>query len=125
VVGPDGIWQCVREKDRAWAAGATANARGIHLELVGRAGHTDWTTGPGLAVLEQAAPLVADICKRRGIVRQGLDVHRLMRGDSGIVTHATITEAWRESTHLDPGMAGDVRWPWELWLELVEAAAHG
>jgi hypothetical protein len=121
VVGPDEVWQTVREHDRSWAAGATANRLGVHVELVGRAGSTDWSSGPGLEVLRRAAPLVADICRRHGLTVQGLDVSRLEAGESGIVTHAACTACWHESTHRDPGLQDDERWPWELWLALVGA----
>jgi hypothetical protein len=119
VVGLDEIVQCVREKDQAGAAGKTANRFGIHIELVGQAETTDWSSGPGLAVLQRTAPVVRSILDRNGWPIRALDASRLEAGESGIVTHATCTAVWHESCHRDPGLQDDTRWPWELFLSLV------
>ena len=124
VVDADTVVQCVSESRGAWGArGGDANACGIHVEMTGRALSTDWTAGPGLAVLERAAPLVADILRRHELPCRALDAERLLAGEPGMVTHATITEAYAvRGGHCDPGGVGDHRWPWEQWLALVEAA---
>ena len=122
VQGPDELYQCVREADEAGAAGKTANRLGVHIELVGIAASTDWSHGPGLEVITRAARLVADICRRRGIIVQALDAEALRQGQSGITCHNDCTVAWGESCHRDPGLANDQRWPWALFLSLVTAA---
>lgn len=118
------IYQCVRERHRAWAAGPIANARGVHVELCGRAFHTDWSSGEGLEVLKRAAPLVCDIARRHNIPLVRLDCGSLIRNERGLVTHASCSAAWRESTHVDPGGVGDLRWPWELWLDLLRECSQ-
>jgi len=118
-LGDDEVVQCVREKDQAGAAGRTANRFGIHIELVGQAETTDWTLGPGLSVLQRAAPLVRSILDRNGWPCRALDAARLEAGEQGIVTHATCSAAFKESCHRDPGLQDDARWPWELFLSLV------
>lgn len=116
------VAQCVREHYRAWSAGPRANATGVHIELCGYAEVTDWSAGDGLAVLERAAPLAADILRRHELPCVGLDGEQVARGERGMCTHAACTAAWHESTHVDPGMVGDRRWPWERWTALVQAA---
>jgi hypothetical protein len=122
VCDPRDIYQCVQENRGAWGAkGGRANAEGIHVELCGRV-TTDWSSGDGLAVLERAAPLVADILRRHALPCRGLDASGVRDGEAGMCTHAAVTQAYCvPGGHIDPGGVGDARWPWELWLELVEA----
>lgn len=126
VVGPDQTIQCVNEADVAWAAPG-ANRQGIQIEQVGQAFKTDWTAAgvgetDGLAVLEASARLTREICDRWSIPVERLDAAGLRAGKRGITTHAAVTEAFRKGTHVDPGCKGDVRWPWDLFLERVRGA---
>lgn len=118
VVDDRDIVQCVREADTAYTAGHTGNARGIHIELAGRYPETDWLVD-GRAVFENAARLVADICQRTRIPAEPIGSDGLKLGCSGITTHASISEAWRESDHVDPGGPGDRLWPWGEFIALL------
>lgn len=115
-VDGDEVWQSVAEADTAWAAGARGNRLGIHVELVGYALRTDWSSGDGCRVLERARALCRHISERTGISWAALCPDGLIAGCSGLTTHASVTEAWGESTHVDPGGPGDKRWPWSLFL---------
>lgn len=115
-VDADEAWQSVAEADTAWAAGNRGNRLGIHVELVGYALKTDWSSGDGIRVLERARSLCRRISDRTGIPWVALDADGLRAGLSGITTHASVTEAWGESTHVDPGGKGDARWPWDAFL---------
>lgn len=118
VVGPDEIVRGVRDEHTAWAAPG-ANERGIQIEMVGQAAKTDWLAGDGRAVTERAAGLVAALCRRHGIPAERVDAAGLKRGGRGITSHAAVSEAFRRSTHQDPGLQGDRRWPWSEFLALV------
>lgn len=123
VVGPEKTFQCVIEHDVAWAAPG-ANATGIQIELVGQAHKTDWLRdgdGPqdGLRVVVRAAELVRAICKRWDIPPVRVDAVGLLRGERGITTHASVGAAFKKSTHVDPGGAGDRRWPWADFLAMI------
>lgn len=125
IVGPDAIYQGVQEVDVAFAAPG-ANEKGIQIEMVGQAGKTDWllegaTDISGLPVIERTAELVRQICDRWQIPTERVDVAGLKAKRRGITTHAAVTEAFKKSNHVDPGMPGDRRWPWDKFLELVRA----
>jgi hypothetical protein len=119
VVDSTDVVQCVREQDIAWAAGSCANGCGIHVELVGWYPQTDWAQS---GALRMAAPLVRHILDRHGLPRTALGVGELLDDRRGLCTHDAVRRAWHQTTHIDPGGPGDARWPWELFLELVEAA---
>ena len=125
VVGPEEVWQCVREVDIAFAAPG-ANEKGIQVEMVGQAGKTDWLLAgnqdiSGLPVVERAAKLVRAICDRWQIPLERVTDKGLLAGARGITTHWSVTAAFKKSTHIDPGLVGDARWPWDKFLELVRA----
>jgi len=103
-VDSDSIVQCVQEHDVAWGAPG-ANRQGAHVELAGRAsqGPADWADAYSTAMLERAASLVADICRRHSIPVVFVDTAGLLRGERGITAHAEVTQAWHRTTHTDPG----------------------
>lgn len=111
VVDIDGTIQSVRERDRAFGA-VGFNANGIHIEQAGRAaqGPAQWADDYSKAMLDnQVIPLVADICRRRGIRPQFLSAASLLAGETnGITTHAECT-LWAKRKkiktrgHTDPG----------------------
>jgi len=116
VVDAEEIVQCVRERDTAYAAGARGNRLGIHVELVGRAMSTDWLDGEGRRVFERAQALCVRMADRNSIPWEPVDLDGLLAGKGGLVTHATVSAAWHESTHQDPGGPGDARWPWGAFI---------
>jgi len=125
VVGPEAAFQCVREQDVAWAAPG-ANRTGIQIEQVGWAARTEWErvgsdARAGRLVLERSAKLVAAICKRWNVPIVRVDADGLLAGQRGITSHAAATAAFKKSDHQDPGLQGDKRWPWDLFLSLVAA----
>lgn len=103
--------QAVAEKDRAWAAGETANHVGIHIEIVGftlpprdKAGHvihaaTNWDDHPTL--IDRVGRRVADIAARWSLPLEFVDAAGLVRGDRGITIHREVSAAWRETNHVD------------------------
>lgn len=123
VVGDTEIFQCVNEGDYAWAAMTTGNARGIHIEMAGRASQsrTEWFDDYSRAMLELVAALTADICARHGIPVRILTDAQLAAGEKGITSHAAISRVFRESDHTDPGWG----FPWDYFLERVQAHRNG
>ncbi len=140
VCGPEQVFACVDEDDTAWHA-APVNPRSIGIEHTGYARYTaaDWKGDAQQKMLARSAGLVADICKRRGIPVAFVDGAGLLRGDSGITTHAAVSAACRmalaqkldslfaenpkhpgtpRSDHTDPGPG----WPMDAYLEMVQAA---
>lgn len=107
----DSVVQCVRVEDVAWAAPG-ANHDGIQIEVCARASQTraEWFSQPGL--LDVLAGLVADLCKRYGIPVRELSAAELMvhPDAAGITTHAAVSEAFKRSTHTDPGSGFPMDW---------------
>lgn len=117
--GADGIIQCVRECDVAWAAGHTANSLGIHIELVGRAQQDEAAWDDEFSHRERAwlVQLVADICGRNGLPPDRVDVDGARVFSKGVLDHDTVRQAFRETDHTDVGQ----HFPWDELMIGVRA----
>lgn len=115
-VDADSIVHCVREQDIAWAAPG-ANANGVHVELAGRASQTadQWLDEYSTRVLELAAALTADLCRRYSIPPRPIGQAGLLMDMPGITTHAAVSVAFRKSDHTDPGPG----FPLNAFVEMV------
>ncbi len=96
-------FQCVKERDVAWAAPG-ANNDGIQVEHVGLAGwgSLDWASPAAVAMLQRSASIVADICQRNNIPPVFVDSAGLRAGRAGITTHVEVSKAYG-GDHWDPG----------------------
>ncbi len=104
-VDADSVCQSVREEDVAFHAPG-ANHNGVGIELSGRARQTpeEWQDPFSFRMLELAAGLVSDICKRWTIPTVFVPREVLkLPGARGITTHAEVSKAFGKSTHWDPG----------------------
>ncbi len=140
ICDPTMVVACVDEDDTAWHA-APVNHRSIGIEHAGYARFTtaEWGGDAEQKMLARSAALVADICTRRNLPVAFVDAAGLIRGDSGITTHAAVSEACRmaiaqkldslfaqnaqhpgtpKSDHTDPGPG----WPMDAFLAMVQAA---
>lgn len=121
-VDADSIVQCVREQDIAWhARGANDNSIGIELAGYAGQGPKGWDDDYSWAVLERAAALTSEICARHGIPIRRLRAPQLLARRRGITGHVDTSEAFRRSTHWDPGPA----FPWRRFLRLTRLAGAG
>ena len=118
-VDAETVIQCVREQDIGWHARG-GNTASIGVELAGFARQTprEWDDDYSRAVLERAALLVADICRRRRIPVRWLTADDLVAGRRGITGHVEVSEAFGKSDHWDPGPG----FPIEAFLDRVRAA---
>ena len=113
----DSVVQCVLERNVAWHA-SQANPWAIGIELAGKAEQTatQWADAYSLAVLDNAAQLVADICLRHDIPIVWLTPEQLKAGRAGIAGHVDVTAAFNGGKgHWDPGPS----FPRDVFLELV------
>ena len=117
-VDADTVIQCVREKDIAWHARG-GNTASIGIELAGVASQTrrDWKDVDSSAVLERAAALVADVCRRRRIPVRWLVADDLRAGRRGLTGHVEVSRAFGKSDHWDPGDG----FPVEAFVDQVRA----
>ena len=118
VVDNNSTVRCVADSDTAWG-GAGANSNGVHIEIAGRAGQTaaQWADAYSQAAIRRASLVVAAWCKRYAIPASRLSAAQIKAGQSGIVGHNEISEAFKKSTHWDPGP----HFPWTQFLALVNA----
>jgi len=112
------VIRCVREKNIAWHARG-GNSASIGVELAGFAAQTrrDWRDDYSAAVLERAAALVADVCRRRRIPVRWLIADDLLAGRRGLTGHSEVSRAYGKSDHWDPGDG----FPVEQFLDRVRA----
>ncbi len=118
-VDSSGVVQCVRTSDRAHTAMPSGNRIGIHYELCGRAkwGNAEWTSEYADAMLRHAARQAARDARKYGIPVRWLSANEVRQGLRGFCGHAQISDAFRESTHTDPGGG----FPWPRFLAMVSA----
>lgn len=105
VVDTDSVTQCVPDNLEAWHCGRTGNHRGIGIELCGLASqsYAQWHDSNSLPMLQIAARLIAELCKRHNIPAVYLSSPDLKADRPGITTHSSVSLAWGESNHTDPG----------------------
>lgn len=117
-VDVDSVVQSVLEKDVAWHAGPV-NGFSIGVEHAGYAKQTpeEWADAYSVALLEQSAALVGDICRRYGIPAIRLTADELKAGRRhGICGHVDVTDGLTGGKgHYDPGP----HFPWDWYLERV------
>ena len=121
-VDADSIVKCVRDQDIAWHAPG-ANHDGIGIEHAGRAKQTgrDWSDDYSAAMLERSAALVAELCRKYALPVTWLYAVDLRAGKRGITTHKAVSDAFKRSSHWDPGTG----FPVERYLGLVRARMDG
>jgi N-acetyl-anhydromuramyl-L-alanine amidase AmpD len=117
-VDADSIVQCVRDQDVAWHAPG-ANHDGIGIEHAGRAKQTgrEWNDACSVAMLDRSAALVAKLCRKYAIPITWLYAADLRAGKRGITTYKAVSDAFKRSSHWDPGTG----FPVERYLADVRA----
>lgn len=115
-VDPNEVIRCVADRDVAWAAPG-ANHNGLHIEHAGYARQTrgQWLSNDGQKMLERSAALCRELCDRYDIPLRYVDQFGLARGERGITTHHQVSQAFKRSTHWDPGPG----FPIDHYLDLV------
>lgn len=105
VVDADSCTRCVPDLMTAYHCGHTGNAAGIGVELCGSAlqSRAQWLDATSLATLTIAARLVADLCRGYNILPRVVNDRDLLAGRTGITTHSFVSQAWKQSSHHDPG----------------------
>lgn len=86
-----------------WSAMWSGNHAGLHGSAIGRASRSreDWLKFP--KQMEVMAEWAADVHKRHGIPLIWRDAAEVAAGKWGFCGHKEISDAFKESTHTDPG----------------------
>lgn len=118
VVDPGEIIQCLPEKVIAWHAPPNTGSIGIELCDWQKGKASRWSDDDHENMLRRAAPLVGAIAKRYGIPLVWLTPADLRNGKRGICGHVDVSNAWHQSDHGDPEMAGP--FPRKHFLDLIK-----
>lgn len=106
---------CVPDQFIAWHA--PPNAHSIGQEICG---HPAWTREQFLdarvrPALEHSAARTAGLCDVWGVPKVHIDAGQLLAGARGVTGHDSVSQAWHQSTHWDPGP----NFPWDVYMALV------
>jgi len=115
VVDPDEVVQVVYDNVIAWHAPPNQNSLGV--EMCDNPSPTDkarWNDDNHQKMIKRAARLVARLCLTYDVPAVFLSVADLKAGKHGITTHHNVSQAFRQSTHWDPGA-----WPQKDFMSLV------
>lgn len=120
IVDPGEIVQAVRDDTIAY--GAPPNKGAIHVEQcdMQEGPASRWQDANHQAMLRLAAALVARLCLKYDVPIRKLNAADLKAGRRGICGHSDVSQAWHQTTHVDPGTA----YPWDQFLALVREAAN-
>lgn len=116
----DSVVQCVPDHLVAYGAPG-ANHNGLHIELAGyaRQARDAWLDDFGIRMLWMAAQLVARKCSEWNIPVLFLRADQLLGPrPRGITTHYEVSQAFKQSSHTDPGPG----FPMDYFLEQVDVA---
>lgn len=115
------VVQSVRDKDIAYCAPG-ANHNGLHIEHAGYARQTtsEWLDPYGRAMLLRSAKLAEELCTQYQIPIKFITEAGLKLGHRGITTHAAVSQAFRRSSHTDPGF----NFPMAYYINLVQVCRN-
>lgn len=120
---PAETYQCVAEGTVAY--GAPPNEHEIHHELCDMQyehptakQRKRWKDALHQSMLRRAAGYVARDCLKYSIPVVKLSSTDLLAGKRGICGHKDVSDAWHQTTHVDPGPD----FPWSQFLGMVRAA---
>jgi N-acetyl-anhydromuramyl-L-alanine amidase AmpD len=118
VVDPGEVVQVTYDSVEAYHAPPNIHSLGVELcdPQTGKDGR--WAYPAHEAMLHHAAELVAQLCAAYGVPVVRVGSAGLLSGRHGICGHVDVSNAWRQTTHTDPGDA----FPWPHFMDLVRAA---
>lgn len=134
VVDPVGIVQVVGDRTIAWHAPPNAHSFGIEMcdipgplpgdrfiPAVWKAARRTWRwrRPEQQAMLHLTAQLAANLCATYQVPPVYIGPRKLRAGLKGVTTHNSVSKAWGQSTHWDPGF-----WPRRKFMALVRAYHH-
>ena len=124
VCGVDGEEHCVPENTVAYHAPPNGGSIGIEITAEGGQYANNYTRDQWLSPLvwpavQRAATRTRDLCARYGIPVVKLSPADLLAGKRGISGHVDVSQAWRQSTHSDPGP----NFPWDRFMAEITSPA--
>lgn len=120
IVDPGDTVQVVYDSRIAWHAPPNSHSIGVELCDPMSGSGARWNDADHQAMLKRAAKLVAQLCLAYDVPIRRLDVADLKAGRKGICGHADVSDAFKQSSHWDPGPA----FPWEQFMRYVRREAE-
>lgn len=118
--------QCVPDKFVAYHA--PPNTHAIGIEICSDGGYTynfrnpkhaytreQWLSPQVWPAVERAAILTRDLCNKYGVPKRLILSGDLRKGRSGICSHESVSGAWHQTDHSDPGP----NFPWNEFMAVV------
>ena len=115
VVDPGEVVQVVGDSVIAWHAPPNAHSIGVELcDMPDASSAYRWNDAEHRKMLRLAARLVAELCLAYDVPPYFRGVAGLRLGRRGVTTHANVSQAFKQSTHWDPGA-----WPRRRFMRMV------
>lgn len=104
-----------------WAAGTTANSRGLHLCVMGWAKQprSEWLSRTGQ--MHSTARILAWNNALYGIPLQFIGPKQLRNRERGVCGHVHVAQAWGETDHTDPGP----EYPFDVVISMAKDINNG
>lgn len=119
VVDADEVVQVVYDGVIAWHAPPNRGSLGVEMcDYPHPTSKARWKDADHRAMLERTAVLVAQLALAYDVPIRWRGVRGLRAGWTGITTHAAVAQAFRQSTHWDPGA-----WPRRRFMRKVRRHA--
>ena len=119
VVDPAEVVQSAYDSVVAWHAPPNSNSLGIELCDPMSGSGRRWKDRRHQDMLHNAAKLAAQLCLHYDVPIRRIDPGDLRNGRHGICGHDDVSDAFKQSSHWDPGPA----FPWAQFMTMVRAAA--
>lgn len=120
VVDPGEVVQVVGDHTVAYHAPPNGDTIGVELCDPQAGSPARWGDTSHHAMLLKAARLVAQLGLAYGIPLRKLGPLQLRVGLRGVCGHVDVSNAWKQTTHTDPG----VGFPWDEFMAMVAQAAR-
>lgn len=119
VIDPTETIQAAWDSVTCWHAPPNSHSLGVELCDPMTGSDRRWADANHQSMLKRTAVLVAQLCLAYNVPITRLSVSELQAGRRGICGHVDVAQAWRQSTHWDPGPG----FPWDQFMTYVRAAA--
>jgi N-acetyl-anhydromuramyl-L-alanine amidase AmpD len=119
VVDPTEAVQTAWDSVTCWHAPPNSHSLGVELCDPMTGPDSRWADANHQSMLKRTAVLVAQLCLAYQVPITRLSVSELQAGRRGICGHVDVSQAWKQSTHWDPGPG----FPWDQFMTYVRAAA--
>ncbi|ROO85361.1 N-acetylmuramoyl-L-alanine amidase [Actinocorallia herbida] len=118
VVDPGEIIQCVKDDVVAYHAPPNTGTLGIELCDPQAGSPKRWSNEAHQAMLVLAAKLVRELAAKHDVPLVRVTAAQLRAGKRGICSHVAVSDAFGQSDHGDPEVAGP--FPWAKFMQLIK-----